>query len=83
MQSFYRHGSNGRVNLFFRQEGFRYKVACEQQLYPAIAEKSYWIVQWEGSPEFDSGYASYEFATRLSAEKLFDEMMEGEENARR
>jgi len=82
MKSFYKHGSNGKVNLFFRQEGFRYKVACEQQLYPAIAEKSHWIIQWDGSPEFDSGYASYEFAGRLSAEKLFAEM-EAEENARR
>ena len=80
MQSFYRHGSNGRVNLFFRQEGCRYKVG--QELYPATAEKSHWIVQWEGSPEFDSGYVSYEFANRHGAEKLFAEM-EAEENARR
>ena len=78
--TFYKHGSNGRVNLFFRPKNFRYLYG--QYSYPAIAEKSHWIVQWEGSPEFDSGYASYEFADRVSAEKLFAEM-EAEENARR
>lgn len=80
LSTFYKHGSNGRVNLFFRPKGFAYFYG--RHLYSAMAEKSHWIVQWEGSPEFDSGYASYEFADRLSAEKLFEEM-EAEENARR
>ena len=80
MRRFYRHGSEGTVNLFFRPEGLDYFYSWE--MYPASAEKSHWIIQWEGSPEFDSGYMQYTFTDEESAIKNFAEM-ESEENARR
>ena len=79
MRSFYKHGSEGRVNLFFRPEGLDYFYGRE--MYPAIAERSYWIIQWEGNPGFDSGYSKSKFADYASAIDAFGQM-ETEENAR-
>ena len=79
-RSFYRHGSNGHVNLFYRPEGLDYFVAVGTETYPASAEKSQWIIQWDGNPEYDSGYMQYTFTDEKSATVAFAEM-EQEENA--
>ena len=82
MNTFYRRGSEGTVNLFYRPEGTNYIFHGDQNMIPASAEKSQWIIQWDGNPEYDSGYMQYVFADKESAIREFAKM-EFEENARR
>ena len=79
---FYRSGSEGTVNLFFRPEGMDYTFHGDCGMHPASAEKSQWVIQWDGSPEYDSGYMAYQYADEAAARVAFSEM-EAEENARR
>ena len=53
IDSFYKNGSDGCLNLFERDEQF--------------------VVQWEGTPTFDSGYAAQEFETLAEARQYFEE----------
>jgi len=82
MITFYRHGSDGTVNLFYRPEGTNYIFQVGQSMLPASAEKSQWIIQWDGNPEYDSGYMQYTFTDKASAVREFAKM-EQEENSRR
>ena len=69
MDSKYVRGSEGFKNLFFRPAGTEYVYGREK--YPATAESGQWIIQWEGSPEYDSGYYQQNFATELEAREAF------------
>jgi len=76
MSSFYKHGSDGTMNLFFRPKSLDYFVG--RDMSPALAEKSYWIIQWEGNPNWDSGYSEWKFADYASAIETFEGMEQEE-----
>lgn len=81
MRSFYKHGSNGRVNLFFRPKGLDYIFHGDCRMISLRAMESQWIIQWDGEPEYDSGYSESRFTDYASAIDAFGQM-ETEENAR-
>jgi len=74
MRRFYKHGSDGTINLFFRPKGLDYFFGRE--MYPALAEESHWIIQWDGNPEYDSGYSESRFADYASAIEVFNVLEE-------
>ena len=65
----YVHGSEGCRNLFFRAKGTVYEVRGVEE--PQVADADRWVIQWEGYPDHDSGYASYEFCTEAAALEAF------------
>jgi hypothetical protein len=85
IDSFYLCGSDGRVNLFFRAKGTVVETDMKQSVeiiagedvgefeyYEWKAEKSSYVVQWEGSPHYDSGYFFFGFDTFGEAYQEFE-----------
>jgi len=75
--SFYRRGSDGRVYLFHREKGTLVETNIADTWR---AEKDSYVVQWEGMPHYDSGYASHGFDTLGEAYQEF-ERQRGEESS--
>lgn len=65
----YVDGSGGCRNMFYRAANTIVHNSHGQWLQ----EKEVYVVQWEGSPKWSSGYAAHEFASREEAEKFFNE----------
>lgn len=55
----YVQGSGGYRCLFFRKKGTY--VLHRQRDCEYIADEDYYVIQWEGVPEYDSGYAAWHF----------------------
>lgn len=60
----YVNGSCGNMNLFKREKGT--KVECKNG-DSFIQDKDAIILQWDGYPDYDSGYHRREFASLSSA----------------
>lgn len=68
----YVHGSMGWKNLFFRPKGtIYYSKPYEDDME---AEEDLYIIQWEGNPEYDSGYHSLEFYNIEDAIEAFEKI---------
>ena len=87
--SFYRRGSNGSVYLYFREKGTLVETnmaesvgrltgedVSEFEYHTWRAEKDSYVVQWEGMPHYDSGYASHGFDTFGEAYQEFEKQRE-------
>lgn len=74
LDQIYIHGSCGWKNLFFRPAGTTYY--SKPYGYDVEAEESLYIIQWEGSPEYDSGYPSDVFSNLEEAAKAFNKIAE-------
>jgi len=67
VRSEYVRGSDGNNNMFFRKAG----TAVVQQSVFARPSREYVeeadtiIIQWGGTPDFDSGYNSYRFPATM------------------
>ena len=71
--SFYRRGSDGRVYLYFREKGTLVETDIAGSEYDTWrAEKDSYVVQWEGMPHYDSGYAFHGFDTFGEAYQEFE-----------
>jgi hypothetical protein len=71
--SFYRRGSNGSVYLYFREKGTLVETDIADTWR---AEKDSYVVQWEGMPHYDSGYAFHGFDTFGEAYQEFERQRE-------
>ena len=86
IRSFYRWGSGGTVNLFYRPQGTLVERACldrpdyynDRDEY--YSSRNMYIIQWKGSPTFDSGYAAYDYEKWEVAIASFEAMAEEEFN---
>jgi hypothetical protein len=78
IDSFYRWGSDGCVNLFYRPEGTLVLFEMNRELLSWTAPQDEYIIQWGGNPGFDSGYTSDHFETLTSAREIFEEMADEE-----
>ena len=65
----YIKGSDGYRHLFYRAKGTVYEVRGVEE--PQVADADRWVIQWEGYPDHDSGYASYEFNNEADALEAF------------
>ena len=65
----YIKGSDGSRHLFYRAKGTVYEVRGVEE--PQVADADRWVIQWEGYPDHDSGYASYEFNNEADALEAF------------
>jgi len=70
----YVKGSEGCRNLFFRPAGMRFRIANVEGLH--TAKKNHWIIQWEGYPEYDSGYVDFIFDSESEALKTWESFNE-------
>ena len=70
LASKYINGSGGCRNLFFRAKGTEYFSRGDD--YPQTATDDIYVIQWEGYPDYDSGYASYEYVSYDTAIESFD-----------
>ena len=70
----YVHGSEGCRNLFFRPKGMEYKIAGLDDNF--IAGEDVWVIQWEGYPEYDSGYVDYVFDSESDALQTWESFNE-------
>lgn len=74
--SSYLDGSEGRINMFFRPAGTEYTLRGVE--WEQVQADDAYIVQWEGSPLYDSGYSASEFPTYEAAVEEFDYRTKGE-----
>jgi hypothetical protein len=58
-------------NLFFRPKGFL--VETKDDSYNYRQQDHCWIIQWQGTPFFDSGYQAYSFNSKRKALKALRE----------
>jgi hypothetical protein len=72
IDSKYVPGSEGSCHLFFRPAGTRYAVAGTADDYCAVAAVDEYIIQWEGFPDFDSGYSEARYASLEEARAAFE-----------
>jgi hypothetical protein len=66
----YVKGSEGCRNLFFRPKGMQYKIEGVDGDF--VAGEDVWVIQWEGYPEYDSGYVDYLFDSEDDALKMWE-----------
>ena len=55
--------------MFFRAKDTKYKIEGVEGEF--VASEDHWIIQWEGYPDYDSGYAEYLFASASEANREF------------
>ena len=71
IKSSYVKGTDGRINFFYRPKGQRFVyIIGDEEINEKQLEDEY-IIQWGGSPEFDSGYSKEVFTTREEGLKVW------------
>lgn len=65
LRSKYIKGSDGSINLFFREKGQPY--TCQGVEETLVAEEDTWIIQWAGEFDYDSGYFQESFNNKEDA----------------
>ena len=72
ISSRYLWGSDGNENFFFRPKGeiFIYQMGDEELMY--TQQNDEYIIQWGGTPEYDSGYDSTTFETFAEGLKVWE-----------
>lgn len=68
----YIDGTDGTLRLFFRPEGAKYHLEGFGEM---VQREPAYIVQFGGSPTYDSGYAQYHFETEDEAQRKFDDKL--------
>lgn len=63
--------SGGSRNLFYRAAGTEVQVHNAPNFNYIQRENAY-VIQWEGNPEYDSGYSEYIFKTLNEARACFN-----------
>lgn len=68
----YLWGSDGDLNFFFRPKGeiFIYQMGDEELMYTQQDDE--YIIQWGGSPLYDSGYNCETFETFAEGLKVWE-----------
>lgn len=61
--------SNGTLNLFFRPVGTE---VFHRDGLEYVTETSYFVVQWGGDVDYDSGYTERHFTTEAEAREFFE-----------
>lgn len=74
IDSFYRWGSDGCVNLFYRPAGSLVLFEMNREILNFSAKQSKWIIQWKGNIHLDSGYTAYYFNSLAEARESFEEL---------
>jgi hypothetical protein len=74
IDSFYMHGTDGRMVLFYRPKGREVVYYMGDQKASYIQQEDVYCIQYNGSPEVSSGYHCDEFQTFAAAKSVFDEM---------
>ena len=73
---FYLSGSEGYINMFFRQKGTEVCVHSGMSYDNYIADKDEWIIQWQGDCCWDSGYSSDHFKDYETALQFFKHLFD-------
>jgi len=71
IRSEYVAGSGGNRRMFFRAAG----TAVQHRQAEYVAGESAIVVQWDGTPEFDSGYHARYFPATMAGMKAAHDVM--------
>lgn len=63
------YNRNGLILMFFRQKGTKVKYKMNKELLEYISDKDEYIIQYQGYPDYDSGYRAYTFSTLEEAKE--------------
>lgn len=60
----------GVIRFFFRPKG----TVVKKQASQFVPQRDQYIIQWEGSPEVDSGFHAWKFSTKREALKFWNSL---------
>ena len=84
IDSFYMWGTEGYLNLFFRPKGTFVQRKCWNNVIEEYTSShDFYIIQWEGEVEFDSGLDKCSYFTLSEAKEAFEIRRREEDNQRK